>query len=121
MRYMFLIYSQEVPGGPSPEDVAALMQGHAAVMGAAASKGVLRGVDPLKSTASATTVRMKDGQALITDGPFAETKEQLAGYYIIECDDLDDAIEWAKRIPTVCKGGQGCIEIRPIVDIRKPV
>ncbi|HEV2446397.1 MAG TPA: YciI family protein [Candidatus Sulfopaludibacter sp.] len=121
MRYMFLIYSQEVPGGPPAEEVAALMQGHAAVMGDAAAKGVLRGVDPLKSTASSTTVRMKDGQALITDGPFAETKEQLAGYYIIECPNLDDAIEWAKRIPTVCKGGRGCIEIRPIVDIRKPL
>ena len=56
---------------------------------------------------------MQDGQALITDGPFAETKEQLAGYYILECADLDEAIEWAEKIPSSCKGGEGCIEIRP--------
>jgi hypothetical protein len=57
---------------------------------------------------------MQDGQALITDGPFAETKEQLAGYYILECADLDEAIEWATKIPSSCKGGEGCIEIRPL-------
>ena len=121
MRYMFLIYSTETPEGPSPEEIAALMQGHSAVMTDAAAKGVLRACDPLKPTPLATTVRMRDGQAVITDGPFAETKEQLAGYYIIECPDLDDAIGWAKRIPTTCKGMGGSIEIRPITDIPKPV
>ena len=54
------------------------------------------------------------GKALITDGPFAETKEQLAGYYILDCENLDEAIEWAAKIPTACKGGTGCIEIRPM-------
>ena len=49
------------------------------------------------------------------DGPFAETKEQLAGYYILDCKDLDEAIAWAARIPTACKGASGCIEIRPIM------
>ncbi|HUN67912.1 MAG TPA: YciI family protein, partial [Burkholderiales bacterium] len=65
-------------------------------------------------TSTATTVRLRDGRPLITDGPFAETKEQLAGYYILDCKDLDEAIEWAARIPTGCKGREGCIEIRPM-------
>ena len=54
---------------------------------------------------------------MVTDGPFAETKEQLAGYYILDCRDLDEAIAWASRIPTGCKGGDGCVEIRPIMDL----
>ncbi len=51
---------------------------------------------------------------MVTDGPFAETKEQLAGYYILDCENLDDAIEWAAKIPTRCRGGDGCIEVRPL-------
>jgi len=121
MRYMFLIYSKETPEGPSPEERARLLQAHSAVLLDATSKGVLCGADPLQPTATATTVRMRDGQAIITDGPFAETKEQLGGYYIIECPDLDDAIGWAKRIPTLCKGDPGCIEIRPLINIVRPV
>jgi hypothetical protein len=123
MRYMFLIYSQETPEGLSPNDIATrgLMEGHRAVIAETAAKGVLRGLDPLKPTSTATTVRTEDGKTLITDGPFAETKEQLAGYYIIECQDLDEAIAWAARIPTACKGNSGCVEIRPIVEIPKPL
>jgi hypothetical protein len=123
MRYMFLIYSQETPDGLSTEglETRELLEGHRAVIAESAAKGVLRGLDPLKPTATATTVRVRDGQTLITDGPFAETKEQLAGYYIIECKDLDEAISWAARIPTACKGNSGCIEIRPIVEIPKPI
>ena len=75
----------------------------------------------LRPVAEAVTVRVRDGQATITDGPFAETKEALAGYYILECADLDEAIGWARRIPTMCKGGEGSIEIRPILDIPKPL
>jgi hypothetical protein len=68
--------------------------------------------DPLAPTATATTVRVVDGRALVTDGPFAETKEQLAGYYILECRDLDEAIDWAQRLPTECGGGIGSVVIR---------
>jgi hypothetical protein len=57
---------------------------------------------------------VQDGKALTTDGPFAETKEQLAGYYILDCKDLDEAIEWAAKIPSSCGGASGCIEIRPL-------
>jgi hypothetical protein len=121
MRYMMLIYSREdLDAAASREAMQAVAEGHRAAMQEAAKKGILRGADKLKPTATATTVRMQNGQALTTDGPFAETKEQLAGYYILECQDLDEAIDWAKKIPTACMGGQGCVEIRPIVDISKP-
>jgi hypothetical protein len=114
MRYMMLIYSKEIEGGPSPQQVVELMTAHGAAMEEARSKGVLLGAEPLAPTRTATTVRLQNGKPLITDGPFAETKEQLAGYYILECRDLDEAIDWAAKIPTACKGGEGCIEIRPL-------
>ena len=120
MRYIFLIYSQETPEGPPPEEIEALKNRHWAVMQDAKQKGVLLGVDALTPTALATTVRMQQGKSITLDGPFAETKEQLAGYYILECKDLDEAIDWAKKIPTACKGGEGCIEIRPLIDIPQP-
>ena len=114
MRYMMLIYSKETPDGPTPEEGARIRAAHRAVMEEAVRKGVLRGAEPLAPTATATTVRVRDGQPLVIDGPFAETKEQLAGYYIIDCENLDEAIEWAAKIPSSCKGNEGCIEIRPM-------
>jgi hypothetical protein len=115
MRYMFLIYSVEAADA-DPEALQAVAQRHRRVMDEAAGRGVLEAAEPLKPTVTATTLRLKDGDATLLDGPFAETKEQLAGYYILNCQDLDDAIEWAKKIPTGCKGGEGCIEIRPLLD-----
>ena len=122
MRYLMLIYSNEnAVDRLSPDEAIGVRRGHAAVMEDASQRGVLLGLDKLKPTATATTVRMeRSGAAMITDGPFAETKEQLAGYYMFECADLDEAIEWAKRIPTGCRGGDGCIEIRPIEEFKKP-
>ena len=120
MNYMFLIYSRETPEGLPPDQVEDLKARHWAVMRDAGQKGILLSVNGLKPTTTATTVRVDDGKAITTDGPFAETKEQLAGYYILECADLDEAIEWAKRIPTACKGVGGCIEIRPVADIPRP-
>jgi hypothetical protein len=121
MRYMFLIYSQEKNGERSPEAIEALKSAHRSVMEDAAAKGVLLGLAGLKPTSLASTVRVKDGRPITLDGPFAETKEQLAGYYILECKDLDEALVWAARIPTACKGGEGCIEVRPVADIPKPL
>jgi hypothetical protein len=118
---MFLIYSQEKAEKPTPEAIEALKNGHRAVMEEAAAKGALVGLAGLKSTPSASTVRMKDGRPIVLDGPFAETKEQLAGYYILECKDLDEALGWAARIPTACKGGEGCIEVRPVAEYPKPL
>ena len=114
MRYMMLVYSREAPGGLSPEDDARIRAGHGRVMEEANRKGVLVRAEPLAPTTTATTVRMKDGKPMVLDGPFAETKEQIAGYYIIDCENLDEAIEWAAKIPTECQGQQGCIEIRPM-------
>jgi hypothetical protein len=114
MRYMMLIYSRESPADRSDEERRALRAAHYAVMQEATRKGALRGAEPLAPTSTATTVRVENGKALVTDGPFAETKEQLAGYYILDCENLDEAIDWAAKIPTACKGGQGCIEIRPM-------
>ena len=119
MRYMLLIYSRETAEPMSPEDLAGIRGGHGRVMRETAEKGLLQGAEPLSRTSSATTVRMENGKALITDGPFAETKEQLAGYYILDCRDLDEAIEWASKIPTGCKGNQGCVEIRPLPGLPK--
>jgi hypothetical protein len=120
MRYMLLMYSRETPEGPTADEVDALIRDHSALVTDAKRKGVLLGVEGLKPTATATTVRMEDGKALVLDGPFAETKEQLAGYYILECRDLDEAVEWAKRMPTACKGSSGCIEIRPVGTLPVP-
>ena len=114
MRYMMLIYSKEEPGGPDRDTAAQVYAGHMAVMEAAARQGILVAAEPLARTSSATTVRVDNGRSMITDGPFAETKEQLAGYYILNCQNLDEAIEWAAKIPTGCKGGEGGIEIRPL-------
>lgn len=113
MRYMFLIYSTE-QDNPGPEQLAAAARTHRAVMDEAGKRGILEAAEPLKPTTTATTVRTHNGKVTTLDGPFAETKEQLAGYYILNCKDLDEAIEWGKKIPTGCKGGEGCVEIRPI-------
>jgi hypothetical protein len=115
MRYMFLIYSREIDMAElSPADAEQLRQAHWAVMDETRERGILFGAEPLQPTATATTIRIMDGRPVILDGPFAETKEQLAGYYILDCRDLDEAILWAGKIPTACKGGEGCVEIRPI-------
>jgi hypothetical protein len=74
-------------------------------------RGVLQGGERLRPTTDATTVRVRDGETLSTDGPFAETKEQIGGYFIVDCKDLDDAIEIAARIPAAAHGS---IEVRPI-------
>jgi hypothetical protein len=119
LRYMMLVYSTEPHEGLNPDEQEQIRAGHLRVMEEMGRRRVLQGAEPLASTASATTVRMRGGTALITDGPFAETKEHLAGYYILECDNLDEAIEWAAKIPTKCRGGEGCIEIRPLPGLRK--
>jgi hypothetical protein len=118
MRYIFLIYSRELDAASiSAEDDLAVRMSHRAIQEEARGKNVLHAAQPLQRTTTATTVRMQDGKPLIVDGPFAETKEQLAGYYLIECRDLDEAIEWAQKIPSACRGGEGCIEIRPLLEL----
>lgn len=118
MRYMMLIYTKEGDReAMSSEEQETIRNGHFTVISESRKRGALVAVNPLARTCSATTVRVDNGKILATDGPFAETKEQLAGYYILECKDLDEAIAWAAKIPSGCGGGQGCIEVRPIQEI----
>jgi hypothetical protein len=116
MRYMLLVYGPESginTNQVSPEELEAYMMKHQAYYGEMAERGILQVAERLRPSTSATTVRVKDGKVLVSDGPFAETKEQLAGLNIFVCKDLDEAIDLAARFPTVA-AGHGCIEIRPI-------
>ena len=81
------------------------------------SAGVLLGGEPLHGVDDATTVRVSDGQTLTTDGPFAETKETLGGYYMIDVATLDEALGWAAKMPNV---GYGSVEVRPIMELPTP-
>jgi hypothetical protein len=118
MRYMFLVYGRETDlTEASAADREKLIAAHWAVMDETRKKGIFLAAEPLHLTATATTIRTEDGKPLILDGPFAETKEQLAGYYILDCADLDEAIAWGAKIPSGCKGSGGCIEIRPIANL----
>jgi hypothetical protein len=114
MRYLLTIYGDESGWNDvTPEQSAQIMAAYGAFGEEAQKAGVLLGGEGLQPTSTATTVRVRDGEALSTDGPFAETREQLGGYYLLECSDLDEAISWAAKIP----GAQnGSVEVRPIMD-----
>jgi hypothetical protein len=117
MRYMLLIYHRESVEEPvPPEHRQTAMEGHLAVMDEAERRGILVGVNSLAHTSAATTVRVENGKVLTTDGPFAETREQLAGYYLLDCQDLDEAIAWAARLPD-CTQTRSCVEIRPVQEL----
>ena len=113
MQYMMLIYSADsaepTPGTPEMD---AHMGAYMAFTQDIKEKGLMVAGDPLQSVSTATTVRVRDGNTQTIDGPFAETKETLGGYYILDCKDLDEAIEYASRIPSAKLGS---IEIRPIM------
>src|SRR6185503_13524342 len=113
MRYMMLVYTKE-DIGLSPDALEQIASAHRALMDETTKLGILQGAEPLALTNTAKTIRTRNGETMITDGPFAETKEQLAGYYILECKDIEEAIQWASKIPTECGGAQGSIEIRPM-------
>lgn len=120
MRYMLLIYANEATSAQRPPEAReACMNHHFAFMEAATKAGVYRASDPLHPTSAATTIRVQNGKPIAADGPFAETKEQLGGYYILDCKDLDEAISWAEKISTVSNSGAGSIEIRPILEIEQ--
>jgi hypothetical protein len=113
MRYLCLIYGDEkAPEVPGVSDWDAMMQSHGAFSEEAGPAGVLLGGEALQPTSTATTIREKGDEQVITDGPFAETKEQLGGYYIIQADNLDEALKWAAKIPHP----GGCIEVRPLIE-----
>lgn len=116
---MLLIYSRE-DDAATADDMEKIAAGHKTLMEEALRRGAFRTADKLQPASTATTVRLQGDQVLLTDGPFIETKEQLAGYYIVDCQDLDEAIEWAAKIPTACRGAAGCVEVRPIHEISIP-
>jgi hypothetical protein len=114
MKFLLTIYGEESGWGEaSPEEIGQVIAAYEAFGRAAAEAGVLVGGEGLQPTSTATTVRVRDNETLTTDGPFAETREQLGGYYLLDCSDLDDAIGWAARIP----GAQnGSVEVRPVMN-----
>lgn len=117
MQYLLMIYSRE-DDSVSPTEMQQVSATHAALIEEASRRGIFRGGNPLASSSTATTVRVDSGKVLLTDGPFIETKEQLAGYYLLDCQDLDEAIEFAARIPTTCCGAPGFVEVRPLRTIK---
>ena len=110
MRYMMLIHHDEEALANAPKQQ--LWAEYAAFNEALAKAGAgFAAGDRLESSASATTVRVRDGNANVLDGPYADTKEQFAGYFMIDVSDLDEAIAWARRCPS---SKYGCVEIRPV-------
>ncbi len=115
MQYMLLIYDDESVWQSMPEEERnALFGEYFAYTDELRRAGAFVAGDALEPTSSATTVRVRDGKTLTTDGPFAETKEQLGGYYLVEADSLDEALEWARKIPSARLGS---IEVRPTLQV----
>jgi hypothetical protein len=113
MRYLALIYTEEAPEPPSETDGRQMMAEYGDYTQMTKDRGAYLGGEALEPSSSATTVRVRDGKVSTTDGPFAETKEQLGGYYLLNCADLDEAIELAGKIPAA---RSGAIEVRPILE-----
>jgi hypothetical protein len=112
MRYMLLIGSDNKTAPPPPQaEMAAMIQGHMRFAEELRTSGKMVASERLRPDGEASRVRVKAGQRQVMDGPFAETKEALGGFYLIECDTRQEAVEWAKKIPL---GEGGFIEVRPI-------
>ncbi len=115
MQYLLLIYQAETPPGsePSAEDMTNEFAAYDAFTLETRERGQFVAGEALEPTSTATSVRVRNGETTVTDGPFAETKEALGGFYLLECADLDEAIEMAAKIPSA---KYGTIEVRPIFD-----
>ena len=113
MQYIFLIYSDEGTGPqPGTAEFGPYIQAYGKFTETVQKDGVFVAGDALQPTAMATTVTNENGKTEVMDGPFAETKEQLGGYYLLECDNLDTALKYAAMIPTTAHGR---VEVRPII------
>lgn len=112
MQYMLLIYANEEsePRDGAPEQLKR-MERYGRFTEEVTQAGMFGGGNRLRAVSDATTIRIRDGQTLITDGPFAETREQLGGYYLLDCKDLDEAIAMASKLPAA---ETGSVEVRPI-------
>jgi len=108
VQYMLLIYSNENRSADGDEEV---IKRYGAFTQEVRDGGKLVSADRLKPATAATTVRIRNGETLVTDGPFAETKEQLGGYYVLDCENIDEALQYAAKIPAA---EVGSIEVRPV-------
>ena len=113
MKYILLMYANESEAPKTQEEHQAIAQAWYAYMNEAKAAGVLLDNNGMDPDGTATTIRMREGKTLITDGPFAETHEQLGGYSVINCANLDEAISWAEKIPTA---KYGSVEVRPLYE-----
>jgi len=112
MQYLLLIYGNEAAMATASEaDIGQMMAAYGAYTEAMVKAGVLAGGNRLRPSSAATTVRAPGGKTQVLDGPYAETKEQLGGYYVVEAPDLDAALSWAERCPGAVTGA---VEVRPI-------
>ena len=112
MKYLLAIYANEAEAGKmTPEDGTKMSQAHGAYAEALVKAGVMQGGQRLRPASDATTVRVRNGKTEVLNGPYAETREQLGGFYMIDVPDLDAALSWAARCPS---SSQGTMEVRPI-------
>ena len=112
MKYLLTIYASEAAEAKMPpEEMGKLMQAYGAYTDALIKAGVMQGAERLRPSTDATSVRVRAGKTEVLNGPYAETREQLGGYYLIDVPDLDAALSWAARCPS---SGHGTIEVRPI-------
>ena len=113
MKYLCTIYGDESQWGDvTPEEMSEMLKAYSTFSEDAQRAGALVAGEGLEPTSAATTVRVRDGERVLSDGPFAETKEQLGGFYLLECGDLDEALAWARKIPMP----GGTVEVRPVMD-----
>ena len=118
MRYALLIYASEQEWANQTEEQSqAAYQEYMAFTKDIIDRGLMKGGEALQPTSTATSVRVRNGDTLTTDGPFAETKDQLGGFYLVDCKDLDEAVEVAAGIPDARRG---TIEVRPVMEVDMP-
>jgi hypothetical protein len=109
MKYLLLMYAEE--GAWPPEEHQVALAESIEICHQIHAEGQYRDASPLQPPATAKCVRVRDGEPIVSDGPYAETKEQLGGFYVLECKDLDEGLDWAKRIPL----REGAVEVRPVM------
>jgi hypothetical protein len=114
MQYILLIYNDEKEWAALPDDKRKAITAEYVALVSSMGSAYLDGA-PLHPTTTATTVRVRDGEDVVTDGPFAETKEQLGGFFMIDVETVDEALEWAAKLPGA---RYGSIEVRPVVPVR---
>lgn len=117
MKYMFLLYANRPLPEPGTSEARQTLEAWTAVTSQMAEAGVLIDCGPLQPSSASTTVSVRDGETLLTDGPAAEIKEHFGGFTLIECADLDEALKWAARVPTA---SDGRVEVRPLVPVMAP-